>query len=80
VAGLAGYLRERGFDRTFFAGLALDFCVRYSAEDAAREGFAAFVIEDACHAIDLEGSLAATHASFAERDIPCVMADAISGA
>ena len=37
--GLAGYLRERGLTRIFVAGLALDFCVRYSAEDARREGF-----------------------------------------
>ena len=40
------------------AGLALDYCVRFSAEDARREGFAVTVIEDACRAIDLEGSLA----------------------
>lgn len=37
--GLTGYLRERGITRLFLAGLALDFCVRYSAEDAIREGF-----------------------------------------
>src|SRR5262245_7362443 len=37
--GLGGYLRERGFKRVFIVGLALDFCVRYSAEDARREGF-----------------------------------------
>jgi len=58
--GLAGYLRERGFTRVFLAGLALDFCVRYSAEDARRTGFAVIVIEDACRAIDVAGSLAAT--------------------
>ncbi|HLZ65916.1 MAG TPA: bifunctional nicotinamidase/pyrazinamidase [Aliidongia sp.] len=51
--GLAGYLRERGFARIFFAGLATDFCVAYSAEDAVSQGFAAFVIEDACRAIAL---------------------------
>ncbi len=57
--GLSGYLRARGFERVFLAGLALDFCVAYSAFDARREGFEAFVIEDACRAIDLDGSLAA---------------------
>lgn len=57
--GLAGYLRERGFRRLFFAGLATDFCVSWSVEDARREGFEAVVVEDACRAIDLEGSLAA---------------------
>ena len=51
--GLAGYLRERGFARIFFAGLATDFCVAYSAEDAVRHGFEAFVVEDACRGIGL---------------------------
>jgi nicotinamidase/pyrazinamidase len=62
--GLAGYLRERGFTRIFLAGLAFDFCVRYSAEDAKREGFEAIVIEDACRGIDVDGSVAATRAAF----------------
>lgn len=56
--GLGGYLRERGFRRVFLAGLATDYCVHYSALDARRVGFDVVVIEDACHAIDLEGSLA----------------------
>jgi nicotinamidase/pyrazinamidase len=55
--GLGGYLRERGFDHVFLCGLATDFCVAYSALDARREGFAVTVIEDACRAIDLDGSL-----------------------
>ena len=63
--GLSGYLRERNIDRLFLAGLALDFCVRYSAEDARRHGFRALVLEDACRAIDLEGSLAEARKSFA---------------
>jgi nicotinamidase/pyrazinamidase len=70
--GLVGYLRERGITRVFLAGLAFDFCVRYSAEDAHRENFAAIVIEDACRGIDLGGSVAATHASFAALNVPCV--------
>jgi nicotinamidase/pyrazinamidase len=70
--GLTGYLRERGFSRVFLAGLALDFCVRYSAEDARREGFAVFVVEDGCRGIDVEGSVAATRASFAALGIPCL--------
>ena len=65
ATGLAGYLRERGFRRVFLAGLALDFCVRYSAEDARREGFEVVVIEDACRGIDVEGSVSATRQSFA---------------
>jgi nicotinamidase/pyrazinamidase len=70
--GLAGYLRERGFTRAFLAGLALDFCVRYSAEDARRLGFEAIVIEDACRGIDLAGSVAATRVSFGECGVACV--------
>jgi nicotinamidase/pyrazinamidase len=60
ATGLSGYLRERGFTRVFIAGLAFDFCVRYSAEDAQREGFDVVVIEDACRSIDLDRSEEAT--------------------
>ena len=63
--GLAGYLKERGLTRVFLAGLAFDFCVRFSAEDAQRGGFATVVIEDACRGIDVNGSIAATHRSLA---------------
>ncbi len=59
ATGLAGYLRERGITRVFFVGLATDFCVAYSAEDAVRCGFEAFVVEDGCRGIDLNGSVAA---------------------
>ena len=57
--GLTGYLRTRGVRRVLLAGLATDFCVAYSAEDAAKEGFEAIVVEDACRAINLDGSLTA---------------------
>lgn len=57
--GLAGYLRDRALRRCVFVGLALDFCVRYSAEDATRLGFEAAVIVDATRAIDMDGSRAA---------------------
>ena len=72
ATGLAGYLRERGLSRVFLAGLAFDFCVRYSAEDAHREGFEAIVIEDACRGIDVDGSVAATRRRLAELDVRCV--------
>jgi nicotinamidase/pyrazinamidase len=62
--GLAGYLRERGLTRAFFAGLAYDFCVGFSALDARRLGFDAIVLRDACRAIDLNGSLAGMEAEF----------------
>jgi nicotinamidase/pyrazinamidase len=76
--GLAGYLRERGFTRVFLAGLAFDFCVRYSADDAHREGFEIVVIEDGCRAIDIEGSADATRALFKKLGIRCVHASAVS--
>src|SRR5438094_3764343 len=50
--GLAGYLSERGFRRVFLAGLALDYCVRFSTQDALRLGFEVAVVADACRAID----------------------------
>jgi nicotinamidase/pyrazinamidase len=51
--GLHGWLRERGFRRVFLTGLATDYCVAFSAEDAARLGYEAFVVEDACRGIGL---------------------------
>ena len=57
--GLAGYLRDRGLDRLFLTGLATDFCVAHSALDARRLGFEVAVVESACRAIDLDGSLEA---------------------
>ena len=59
ATGLAGYLRDRGIDTVYLAGLATDFCVLWSALDARRLGFRVFVVEDACRGIDLNGSLAA---------------------
>ena len=70
--GLAGYLRERGLKTLFFVGLAFDFCIRYSAEDAHKADFRAIVIEEACRGIDLDGSVAATHHSFKSLGIPVV--------
>jgi len=58
--GLSGYLKERGISQLTMAGLATDFCVAFSAIDAARLGFDVEVILPACRAIDLEGSLNAS--------------------
>ena len=55
--GLAGFLRERGIERVFLCGLATDYCVAFSALDARAAGFEALVIDDACRAIDMAGSL-----------------------
>ena len=55
--GLAGYLQSRGIDTVYVVGLATDFCVAWTAMDATKLGFDSYVIEDACRAIDLNGSL-----------------------
>ncbi|NWA25089.1 bifunctional nicotinamidase/pyrazinamidase [Pseudomonas gingeri] len=55
--GLSGYLKERGIDTVYLVGLALDYCVAWSALDARAAGFNTVLIVDACRAIDLEGSL-----------------------
>lgn len=57
--GLSGYLKQRRIDTVFVTGLATDFCVAWTAMDARKAGFAAYVIEDATRPIDLNGSLAA---------------------
>ncbi len=70
--GLGGYLKERGFTHVTCIGLAFDFCVRFSAEDARTLGFDTDVIEQACRAIELNGSADAARKSFAERGISLV--------
>ena len=62
TTGFAALLRARGIERVFACGLATDFCVAYSALDARAAGFETFVIDDACRAIDADGSLAAAWA------------------
>jgi nicotinamidase/pyrazinamidase len=77
--GLTGYLRTRGLKRLFLAGLATDFCVLYSAEDARREGFAVVVLEDACRAIDLGGSLGRARERMAEIGVELRASAALAG-
>lgn len=76
--GLAGFLRERGLGRLFFCGLAFDFCVGYSALDAVRLGFQAFVVADLSRAVDLpateinSGSVRQMSASLADTGIALI--------
>jgi nicotinamidase/pyrazinamidase len=77
--GLAGYLRERGLGRLFCCGLAYDYCVRHSAVDGRHLGFETVVIEDACRAVNLGGSVEAANAAFEEHRIPRVMAAELLG-
>jgi nicotinamidase/pyrazinamidase len=76
--GLAGYLRERSLNRVFLAGLAYDYCVGYSALDARRLGLQAFVLRDACRAIDLHGSVAAIEAEFAKAGVVIIESAGLS--
>ena len=57
--GLHGYLQTRGIDQLMMVGLATDFCVNFSAVDAAKLGYQVTVRGDLCRAIDLDGSLVA---------------------
>ncbi|WP_111860472.1 bifunctional nicotinamidase/pyrazinamidase [Acinetobacter sp. CFCC 10889] len=57
ITGLAGYLKERKIDTVYIVGIATDFCVAWSAMDAAKLGFETYVISDASKAIDVQGSL-----------------------
>ncbi len=56
--GLTGYLHERGIQQLYLAGLAADFCVKWSAIDGRKQGFLIYVIDDAVRGIDLKGSMA----------------------
>lgn len=73
--GLAGYLRERGLQRLFLAGLAYDFCVRFSAVDGKRLGFETLVVEDACRPVDIpsQHTVEATNRDFATHSIPRIL-------
>jgi nicotinamidase/pyrazinamidase len=73
TTGLANYLKARKLQRVFLAGLATDFCVAWSALDARKAGFDAYVIEDACRGIDTEGSLAKAWADMAKAGVKRVV-------
>ncbi len=70
--GLAGYLQSRGIDTVYVVGLATDFCVAWTAMDAAKLGFYSYVIEDACRAIDLKGSLENAWQAMNDAGVKCI--------
>lgn len=78
ATGLGGYLKERGIQRVFVTGLATDFCVAWTAMDACKTGFETYVVEDACRAIDLNGSLAAAWKSMAARGVQRIRSEDLS--
>jgi nicotinamidase/pyrazinamidase len=53
ATGLAGYLRHAGVDEVWIAGVATDYCVKFTALDARSEGLAVVVVEDGCRAVNL---------------------------
>jgi nicotinamidase/pyrazinamidase len=69
MTGLTGYLRERGISRIYIAGLATDFCVKWSAVDGTNQGFEIVVIEDAVRGIDIDGSVAAAWEEMEQKGI-----------
>jgi len=75
--GLLGYLREREIEEVVLAGLATDFCVRFSAVDAAKLGFRVKLVEDACRAIDLDESLDAAMDDMRAHDVAFVKSGAL---
>jgi nicotinamidase/pyrazinamidase len=80
LTGLAGYLKARGIKTVFVTGLATDFCVAWTALDARKAGFEAYVIEDATRAIDLNGSLAAAWKQMAAKGVKRIQSSDIEGA
>jgi len=79
ATALRGYLADRGVRSLVLAGLATDYCVRYSAVDAARLGFQVTVAEDGCRAIDLAGSLAEARAEMQASGVRLAPSAALGG-
>ncbi|MCG6574466.1 bifunctional nicotinamidase/pyrazinamidase [Pseudomonas sp. AF32] len=77
--GLAGYLKERGIDTVYLVGLALDFCVMFSALDARAAGFNAFVVVDACRGIDIDGSMITAIRRMQEANVALIQSSALAG-
>ncbi|MCH7334436.1 bifunctional nicotinamidase/pyrazinamidase [Acinetobacter modestus] len=75
--GLKGYLTEHQIDTVYIVGIATDFCVAWTALDAAQMGFKTYVIEDACKAIDLDGSLQSAWHSMLEQGIERIQSTTI---
>ncbi len=77
ATGLRGYLRDRGLGRAFLCGLAADYCVAFSALDAAKGGLDVLVIEDACRGIDLDGSMATARDAMTQAGVRVIDSSAL---
>ena len=78
TTGLAAWLKARKLQKLFVAGLATDFCVAWTAMDARKAGFEAYVIEDACRGIDTQGSLAKAWADMAKAGVKRIQSSDIA--
>ena len=78
TTGLAAYLKARKLQRLFVAGLATDFCVAWTALDARKAGFEAYVVEDACRGIDTQGSMAKAWADMAKAGVKRIQSSDIA--
>jgi len=72
TTGLTGYLQQRSVERVVCVGLALDYCVRFSAVDARREGFDTVVVEQGCRGINIEGSNDAARKAMQEAGVQLI--------
>ncbi|MGA2493532.1 MAG: bifunctional nicotinamidase/pyrazinamidase [Roseiarcus sp.] len=79
TTGLGALLAARGVGRVFVCGLATDFCVAFTALDARAAGFETYVVEDACRAIDANGSLAAAWARMEAAGVRRIASSALLG-
>lgn len=77
ATGLEAHLRALGIEHLYICGLATDFCVAWSAGDARHAGFGVTIIEDACRAIDLNGSLAAAWRALEQAGVKRIMSAAL---
>lgn len=75
--GLNGYLREHQINTVYIVGIATDFCVAWTAIDATELGFDTYVIEDACKAIDLNGSLQQAWQDMSQKGVHRIEASSI---
>lgn len=80
ATGLASYLKERGIERVFLAGLAYDYCVGFSALDARRLGIPAVIVKDATRAINLAGSVERMEAEFVATGVEIVSSNELQRA
>ncbi len=80
TTGLDYFLQAHGVRRVFLSGLATDFCVAWTAIDAIKKGFTTILIEDACRAIDLAGSLAQAKSELSNKGVQFIQSDDIKHA